>query len=108
MDELLRVDIFFTVTTIAVVVLALVALLALIFLVLVLNELRQLMRRIREEGESVMDDVRMIRETIERQGWRAKEAVDGLGSVGLRLAKWFVVSSAGWGAQDTNTRSKKK
>ncbi|MEX0672661.1 MAG: hypothetical protein WDZ82_02155 [Candidatus Paceibacterota bacterium] len=106
MEELLKVDIFFTVTTIAVIALALVALLALIFLVLVLNELRLLMRRVREEGESVMDDVRLIRESIERQGWRAKEAVDGLGSIALRLTKWFVMSSVGSDKDDTK-KSKK-
>lgn len=108
MDQLLKVDIFFTVTTIAVVVLSLVALFALIFLILILNELRQLMRRIREEGESVMDDVRLIRETIERQGWRAKEAVDGLGGVALRVARWLFVASSGSSDEDTSNRSTKR
>lgn len=104
MDELFKVDIFFTVTTIAVVVLSLVALFALIFLIVILNEMRRLMRRIRQEGESVMDDVKLIRRSIEHQGWRAKEAVDGLGHVAMRLVRWFVLSSG----SDTDDQKKKK
>ncbi len=95
METLLKADMFFAITSVAVILIALAAILALIYVILILNELRRLMREIRQEGESLISDISRVRQAIEKQGWRTKEAIDSLGAGAWSLLKFFFRTRTG-------------
>lgn len=85
METLLKADIFFVVTTVSVVAITLVLIIALVYLIFVLRELRGLMRRIRQEGEEIMDDVKSIREGVEQSGAKVYDTISWFGRLATRV-----------------------
>jgi len=85
METLLKADVFFVVTTVAVVAVAVVFIIALIYLIFILREIKGLMRRIRQEGDEIMDDVKSIREGVERSGAKVQDLIAWVGRIVMRL-----------------------
>lgn len=78
MRTLIHADIFFFVTSIFVVVSTIVLAIAGIYFILILRDMKEISRKIKVEGEEIIDDVKELREKIKEEG------------IGLRsLGKFF-------------------
>lgn len=66
MDSLLKSDIFFFVTTIVVIGLGVLIAVALVYLVRILADVKKLSKKVREEGEHIVDDIEGLRENIKK------------------------------------------
>lgn len=59
-------DLFFFVTTAAVVVVSLVLVLLLVYIWRIVADIKRLTKRIRQEGDAIMDDVDDVRKSVKR------------------------------------------
>ncbi|MHB1316779.1 MAG: hypothetical protein ACYCZW_02900 [Minisyncoccota bacterium] len=73
MDSLLKSDIFFFITTIVIVALGLLISIVLIYLARILSDVKKLSKRVREEGENIVDDVGSLRENIKKNTIRLSD-----------------------------------
>lgn len=64
MDEIMKADVFFFVTTIAVALLALGSTIALIFLVLILSKIKKLIDKLEMEADALFDDLEEFRDGV--------------------------------------------
>jgi len=67
MQQLLKSDIFFVVTTIAVVVVSVAVIIALVYLINILRDARKLSAKAREEGEAIIHDVGIVRKKAKEE-----------------------------------------
>jgi hypothetical protein len=70
-SSIIHADIFFYVTTISVVILTALLIVLFYYIVKIARHLERTALRLREESERIIEDVSMIRESIEDQGGRA-------------------------------------
>lgn len=68
MESVLKADIFFVITTIAVVVIAVGLTIVIVYAVRFFRDISYLSRRVREEGDHIIDDVSEYRMRIKRDG----------------------------------------
>lgn len=66
MDSLLKSDLFFFVTTTVVIILGILIAVALVYLVRILSDVKKLSKKVRQEGESIVDDIEGLRENIKK------------------------------------------
>lgn len=66
MDTILKADIFFIVTTVVVSIVGLLIALVLIYLIRILSDVKKLSRKVRQEGEALVEDIDDLRENIKR------------------------------------------
>ncbi len=66
MDTILKADIFFIVTTVVVSIIGLLIALVLIYLIRILSDVKKLSRKVRQEGEALVEDIDDLRENIKR------------------------------------------
>lgn len=66
MDSLLKSDIFFFVTTVVVAGLGVLIAVALVYLVRILADVKKLSKKVRQEGESIVEDIEGLRENIKK------------------------------------------
>ena len=66
MDSLLKSDIFFVVTTFVVLGLGVLIAVALVYLVRILSDVKKLSKKVRQEGESIVEDIEGLRENIKK------------------------------------------
>lgn len=69
-SSFIHADIFFYITSISVVVLSVLLVALLYYFVRIAMNLEHTSKRIREEGDNIIDDVSIIRESLEQQGGR--------------------------------------
>ena len=62
MNDFIKADVFFLVTTIAVVVVSVLLVIALVYAIKILRDMKFLYTKVKDEGERIIDDVRTIRE----------------------------------------------
>ena len=74
-QSLIHADIFFYITSIAVIILTALLIILFYYLVKIARHLEHTSKRLREESDHIMDDVSIIRESIEEQGGRAMSAL---------------------------------
>lgn len=70
MSDFLKMDIFFTVTTVAVVVVSFVLTLVLIRVLSILKKIDEVTALVREEGEQLREDIANVREQVQEGGIR--------------------------------------
>ena len=70
-SSFIHADIFFYITSMAVVVLTALLIILFYYLVKIARHMEHTAKRLREESDHIMEDVSMIRESIEEQGGRA-------------------------------------
>jgi hypothetical protein len=70
MNTLIHADIFFFVTTIFVVIIAIVMTIALIYLIKILHDVKTITKQVREETVLFREDIKDVRGTIRRDGFR--------------------------------------
>ena len=68
MQGLLKSDIFFVVTTFAVGLVSAALVVALIYIIRILKDMKILSRKIKNEGEKVLEDVATFREDVKNRG----------------------------------------
>ena len=66
MDTIFKADIFFVITTVVVCVLGLLIALVLIYLIRILRDVKKLSRKVRQEGEALVEDIEDLRENIKK------------------------------------------
>lgn len=66
MDSLIKSDIFFFVTTIVVAGLGVLVAVVLVYLVRILSDVKKLSKKVRQEGESIVEDIEGLRENIKK------------------------------------------
>jgi biopolymer transport protein ExbB/TolQ len=91
MEDFVKMDIFFMVTTASVVLLSLMGFLALLFVVKILKDLSEITKIARREAKEIADDVDQIRADIKEGVADAREAV----GYGLKTAKATSTGFAG-------------
>ena len=64
MQSLLKSDIFFFITSICVIVVSILIVYVLVYIVRILMDLKKLSRKIDQEGEKIVDDIGVMRETV--------------------------------------------
>lgn len=70
MTEILKSDVFFFATTIVVVAVGILLFIALLYLIGILKDANILSKRIRKEGEEIINDVETIRKKTKEDGSR--------------------------------------
>jgi hypothetical protein len=68
MQEFLKMDIFFVVTTFAIILVSVGLVVALIYVIRILKDMKILSRKARDEGEKILDDVASFREDTKEKG----------------------------------------
>ena len=68
MNELIHADIFFFIASIGFILVALILAVVLLYAISIMMDIKHISRRIREEGDDVIDDLRVIRKHIVEDG----------------------------------------
>ncbi len=66
MDSFVKADIFFFITTIAVVVLVILVSIALVYLIRFLRDMSHVSKRVREEGDEIINDISEFRASVKK------------------------------------------
>lgn len=72
MQDIMKADIFFFVTTIAVVVLSLLVIAVLVYVILILRDVKNISTRVKEEGRLLSDDLAQLRVNVRTEGAKFK------------------------------------
>ena len=79
MQELLKSDIFFVVTTFAVVFVSVCLVVALVYIIRILKDMKILSKKARDEGEKILEDVAEFRQGAKKQGFYFAKALSFFG-----------------------------
>lgn len=82
MNEFLKMDIFFMVTTAAVVVVTVLLVFILIRVLRILKNIEDISELVEEEGQKIREDIARVRESVREEGVRAKHFLSFLGMGG--------------------------
>ncbi len=81
MQDIVKADVFFFVTTIAVVVVSIVLVIALMHAIKIMRDVKHVSEKAREEIDSIVKDVKELRGHVRHQGGRVGSLFSVLGSV---------------------------
>lgn len=81
MNELVKADIFFFITSIAVVVASVVLTVAFIYLIQILRDVRYITKRVRRESDEIIEDVHEARNFIKKEVQQALDIKELIGGV---------------------------
>lgn len=84
MDEFLKMDIFFVVTSTVVVLLGVASLVALYYIIKILRSVSNVAKNASEESDSVRGDIEILRGKLKEEGVKVKHFADFVGSVAGR------------------------
>ena len=84
MDDFLRMDIFFVVTTAVVVLGGALCVVALVYIIKILRSVDHVARNVSEESDNVRGDVAILRQKIRDEGMKVKHFTDLFRSIGAR------------------------
>jgi hypothetical protein len=68
METVMKADIFFVVTTVAVALVAVAMLIALVYIIRILRDVTYISKKVKEESDGIISDVRELRASIKSQG----------------------------------------
>lgn len=84
MDDFLKMDVFFAVTTMFVVFGGILATVSMFYIVRILKSLDGVMRNVHEESDDIRMDINILRQKVRDEGMKIKHIVDFCGSVASR------------------------
>ena len=87
MDDFLKMDIFFGVTTVAVVVITVLLSVVLIRVLRLIRVLEQVTLIVHEEGEQIRDDIREVRARVKEEGLKVGQLLGFLSSFAKKPAR---------------------
>lgn len=76
MENVVKADIFFFVTSIAVVVFTIGVVIAMYYVVRILKEMKRVSKKISEEGDKIIGDVEYFREAVKNEGTKIKNVAN--------------------------------
>lgn len=76
MDDFLKMDIFFAVTTAVVTLCGIFGLVALFYLIRILHKVNYIAQNVREESDYIRDDISTLRDKIKSEGMKFKHISD--------------------------------
>lgn len=80
MDDFLKMDIFFVVTTVAIVVISILLAFVLIRVLRILKNIEDISVMVEAEGEKIREDIAQVREKVKEEGLRVTHMLDFLGA----------------------------
>lgn len=81
MDQFLKMDIFFVVTTIVVLGGGILCIVALVYVIKILKSVDNVARNVSEESDSMRGDISILRHKIREQGMKVKHFADFFGAM---------------------------
>lgn len=72
-NSIIKADIFFTITTVAVVVGIVCLIVISIYIIRILRDFKILSKKAKDEGEQILDDIRIVREDAEKKGTQTRD-----------------------------------
>ena len=78
MNEFLKMDIFFMVTTVAVIVITILLMLLLIRVLRILKNIEDISLLVEEEGQHLREDIAQVRDSVKREGLNLMHVFDFL------------------------------
>lgn len=76
MDDFLKMDVFFVVTTAVVLIGGVICMVALYYLIRVLRSVDRLMKNISEESDNIREDIALLRAKAREEGMKWKHLLD--------------------------------
>lgn len=80
MDDFLKMDIFFVVTTVSVAILTVLLAVVLIRVLRILKNIEDISVMVEEEGQKLREDIAQVRTRVREEGLRVKHLFDFLGA----------------------------
>lgn len=84
MDDFLKMDVFFAVTTMFVVFGGILAVVAMFYIVRILKSLDGVMKNVHEESDDIRMDINILRQKVRDEGMKIKHIVDFCSNVASR------------------------
>jgi len=81
MDQLVKADVFFFITSIAVIVSSIVLIVAFVYVIQILRDVRYITKRVRAETDEILEDVHQARNFIKKEAKRALNIKDVISGV---------------------------
>ena len=79
MNEFLKMDIFFVVTTVAVAIVSILLVVVLVRVLTILKNIQDISELVEEEGNKIREDIARVRASVTEEGIRAKHILRFLG-----------------------------
>lgn len=87
MDEFLKMDIFFVVTTVMVLIGGILLAIALFYVVRILRNIDHISENVSEESDHIKADIGVLRENVRKEGVKLKHFADFFGKMAGRRGK---------------------
>lgn len=81
MEDFLKMDIFFTVTTVVAIFLGVLSIFAMYYIVKILKSFDGIMRNVHEESDDIRTDIHILRQKVRDEGMKIKHIVDFFGTI---------------------------
>ncbi len=75
MNTLIHADIFFFISTIALIVISLCVTVILVYAIIIIRDFSHIARKVKEESMEIIEDVRMVRGDMKRDGFRFTQLI---------------------------------
>jgi len=76
MENFIKADIFFFITSIAVVISTIGVIVVAVYVVRILRDMKHISKKVSEEGDKIIEDVEYLRETAKAEGMKIKNITD--------------------------------
>jgi uncharacterized protein YoxC len=81
MNEFLKIDIFFAITSVVVIILAILVIILLVYLIKFVKNLKYISDKARTETDNLRLDIQTLRHNIHTEGFKFKHALNFFGSI---------------------------
>jgi biopolymer transport protein ExbB/TolQ len=81
MEEFLKMDVFFVVTTLAVIIVSVLLGIALYYIIRILRNVEHVSERVAEESDNIQSDLRELRANIRKEGAKMKHFAEFFGGI---------------------------
>ena len=76
MENFIKADIFFFITSIAVAISTIGVMVVAVYVVRILRDMKHISKKVSEEGDKIIEDVEYLRETAKTEGMKIKNVAD--------------------------------
>lgn len=85
MELLIKADLFFLVTTVSLIIVSAILVVVLIYILRIVRDIFHLVKQAKEEGDQILKDVGILRETLKKEGETFKSWMENfLGFISLK------------------------
>jgi uncharacterized protein YoxC len=87
MNEFLKMDIFFSIASVAVIILSVLIIILLVYLIKVVKNIKYISDKARIETDNLSHDIQILRHNIHSEGFKIKHLLNFFGSIIKRKKK---------------------